>query len=263
MSLRLGRRGFCACCAGLLAAPFAAARAAPDADGSPQALELGLPDMQRIARDIWVARLAPGLWLHTTTDLIEPGIYYPANGLVLEREGGALLIDTGWSSQQARALTAWSRTALPRPITQAVGTHFHRDRIGGVVGLDTEGVTTLAHPLTCELAHSRGLAAPRPIHGFVESWRLGEDCELYFPGAGHTWDNIAVWLPLQQTLFGGCFLKSTTSRDLGNLADADIGEWRSSLLRVRDRHPARKTTVPGHGTLSGDAIAHTLGLLPA
>jgi glyoxylase-like metal-dependent hydrolase (beta-lactamase superfamily II) len=260
----LSRRGFCACCAGLAAAPFAAVASTPplQADGLPQALELGLADMQRIEKTIWVAKLAPGLWLHTTTGLIDPGIWYPANGLVLERDAGALLIDTGWSPEQGRALLAWSRTALPRPITQAVATHFHRDRLGGAVGLAHEGVPTLAHPLTFELARSRGLTEPTPIRGFIDSWRFGEDCELIFPGAGHTWDNIVAWLPRQQVLFGGCFLKSATSRDLGNLADADVGEWRGSLQRVSDRCRGRRITVPGHGSLAGDPVARTLALLP-
>jgi glyoxylase-like metal-dependent hydrolase (beta-lactamase superfamily II) len=258
------RRDFCACCAGLAAWPPAAkSQDAGPQDGLPQALELGLDRMRRIDRRIWVAPLAPRVWLYTATDLIDGGVYFPANGLVVERDGGSLLVDTGWDAAQAQALVAWSKTSLPAPITEAIGTHFHRDRIGGVNGLQRLSVPARAHPLTCELARSRGFTAPEPIHGFVESWRLGEDCELYFPGAGHTWDNIAVWLPRATVLYGGCFLKSRTSKDLGNLADADVGEWRTSLKRLSDRYPGRRIVVPGHGTIAGDAIAHTLALLPS
>ena len=259
------RRAFCACCAGLAAWPRMAAAAAPaeDADGLPQALELGVAQMRRIDKTVWVAPLAQGAWLYTATALIEPGIYYPANGLVLERDGGSLLIDTAWSPEQAESLLAWSKEALPHPITQAVATHFHKDRIGGILGLRRSGIATLAHPLTCELARSRGVAAPEPIHGFVESWRLGEDCELYFPGAGHSWDNIAVWLAAPAILYGGCFLKSATSKDLGNLQDADVGEWRASLTRTAARFAQARLTIPGHGAIAGDPVGHTLALLPA
>lgn len=256
------RRAFCACCAGLAAWPLAAA-SQPGTDGLPQALELGVPDMRRIDRTVWVAPLAPGAWLYTVTSLIEPGLYYPANGLVLEREGGALLIDTAWDPGQAEALLAWSKATLPHPITEAVATHFHKDRIGGILGLERAHIVTRAHPLTCELARSRGVAAPEPIHGFIESWRLGEDCELFFPGAGHTWDNIVVWLPRQGVLYGGCFLKAETSKDLGNLADADLGEWKTSVQRVKDRYRNPKLVIPGHGTIAGDALAHTAALIPA
>jgi glyoxylase-like metal-dependent hydrolase (beta-lactamase superfamily II) len=235
----------------------------PPIDGRPQELELGAPDMLRIDPTIWVARLAPGLWLYTATALIDGGVYYPANGLVLERPAGSLLVDTGWNPAQAQTLLAWSRTALATPITEAVCTHFHGDRIGGVNALQRAHIPARAHPLTCELARSRGVTSPEPIHGFIESWRLAEDCELRFPGPGHTWDNIVVWLPRQSVLYGGCFLKSQTSKTLGNLLDADVGEWSSSLHRVASLYPSPRVVVPGHGALAGDPIAHTLNLLAA
>ena len=89
---------------------------------------------------------------------------------------------------------------------------------------------------------------------------MGAGCELFFPGAGHTRDNIVVWLPRQRTLFGGCFLKSVTSRGLGNLQDADVGAWGPSLRRVQARYARASRIVPGHGSIAGDALAWTLGL---
>jgi glyoxylase-like metal-dependent hydrolase (beta-lactamase superfamily II) len=85
--------------------------------------------------------------------------------------------------------------------------------------------------------------------------------ELYFPGAGHTRDNIAVWLPRQRVLHGGCFLKSSTVGDLGYVRDADLGAWPASLRRLDAAYPARGIVVPGHGSIAGDAVTATARLL--
>jgi metallo-beta-lactamase class B len=258
------RRAFCACCAGLAAWPLAA-RAAPapgEAEGLPQAQELGLPDMERIGKSVWVARLAPGVWLHTTTGLIDGGFWYPANGLILEREGGSLMIDTTYEPEQALVLLDWSRTALNWPITGALATHFHRDRTGGIPGLQHRRITTLAPPLTCELAKTHTAPVPQPIEGFTgETHQLGEGCEVFFPGAGHTRDNVTAWLSDQKVLFGGCFLKSRTSPDLGNLQDAAVADWAASVTRLAAHYHEPRFVIPGHGTITGDPIDWTLKLL--
>jgi len=258
--------GLCACCAGTAWPSFAATSAASTGGlgpvGLPTALELGRDPMTRIGPDVWVARLAPGLWLHTTTAPIAGGAIFPANGLVLERPGGSLLIDTGNTSDQAERLLKWSRKALSGEITLAVATHFHTDRTGGIDGLARHGVRTVAHPLTCRLAREHGLPTPEPIDDFSgPAYALGKDCELFFPGAGHTRDNIVAWTPRQKVLFGGCFLKSVTSNSLGNVADAVIPDWTGSLGRLSERYPTPRAVVPGHGVVADDPIAWTRALL--
>jgi hypothetical protein len=227
--------GLCACCCCMplsrsLAATSAASMGNRGADGLPTLLELGVDPMKRIDQTVWVSRLAPGLWLHTTTAIITEGkgVYFPANGLILEREGGSLLIDTGYLPEHAAALLKWSKRRLRHPITRAVATHFHRDRTGGIPALEAAGIPTLAHPLTLDLSRSHGTATPTAAADFVQdAARVGE-CELFFPGAGHTRDNIVAWLPHYRALFGGCFLKSVTSPDLGNLADAAVPAWQAA-----------------------------------
>src|SRR5665213_1942692 len=76
--------------------------------------------MQRIGQTVWVSRMAPGLWLHTSTAIITEGggVYFPANGLILDRQEGSLLIDTGYLPEHAEALMKWSKQTLPNPIRQ-------------------------------------------------------------------------------------------------------------------------------------------------
>jgi metallo-beta-lactamase class B len=245
-----------------VAAVPAAPTGAFSSKGVPTLLELGTDPMQRIGETVWVAEIAPKLWLHSTTGAIPGNHMFPANGLILERATGSLLIDTGYTPEQAELLFQWSKLTLSGAITTVVSTDFHVDRIGGVDALKKLGVRAMAHPLICQLAAEHDMPVPEPLRTFgTKPYRFASDCELYFPGPGHTRANIVAWLPDQQVLFGGCFLKSTTSADLGNLADAVVSDWPASVRRMHEQYPTPKTVIPGHGTMKGDAVAQTLALL--
>jgi glyoxylase-like metal-dependent hydrolase (beta-lactamase superfamily II) len=259
------RGGVCLCCVAGTSAAFAAVSADSmgryGETGLPAALELGRPAMQRIAPDVWVAEIAPGVWLHTTTHPVG-GVMYPANGLALARADGAVLIDAGWTPAHGETLLQWAATSLPKPVRAGIATHFHDDRTGGTTALRARGLPMLAHPLTVELARSQNNPVPDAIAGFGDApFRFAEGIELWRPGGGHTRDNIVVWLAESGVLFGGCFLKSVTSPTLGNVADAVMSDWATSVTRTRARYAAARLVVPGHGTLDGDAIAATLALL--
>ena len=84
---------------------------------------------------------------------------------------------------------------------------------------------------------------------------------MFYPGAGHTQDNIVVWLPKQKILFGGCFVKSIHSKNLGNMEDASVKDWPKSIQKVINKYPNIKIVVPGHGKV-GDVnlLKHTAQL---
>ncbi len=217
--------------------------------------------MTRLDKTVWISALAPQLWLYTVTNKIAAGFYYPANGVIFERADGSVLIDTAYRPDQAETLLEWSKRNLASPIALAVATHFHNDRVGGIPALEKHNIPTLAHPRTCELARAQGSPVPQAIHGFKTKHRLVDGCELYFPGAGHTRDNVVVWFPRQAVLAGGCILKSSTSKDLGNLADSVVADWGASLLRVSKMYPKPRIVIPGHGTIAGDPIGTTMRLI--
>lgn len=218
--------------------------------------------MTKLSKTVWIGRVAPQLWLHSTTALISAGFYYPANGLIVEQKRGSLLIDTGYRPEQTETLLQWANRTLAAPVSVAFVTHFHDDRTGGIPALKQRGIRALARPLTCELARAHGFPVPEAIPNFDRgAYRFTPECELYFPGPGHTKDNVLAWFGAQRVLFGGCFLKSITSKSLGNLADANIPAWTASLHRVRERYPDPAIAIPGHGTIAPDALATTERLL--
>lgn len=90
---------------------------------------------------------------------------------------------------------------------------------------------------------------PIPKIGFKDQLNIqvgNEEAICSFLGAGHTKDNIVVFIPSQNLLFGGCLVKELNATK-GNLEDADIIAWSSTIQKVRSSFPTAKIIVPGHG----------------
>jgi glyoxylase-like metal-dependent hydrolase (beta-lactamase superfamily II) len=243
--------------AGFAALPSAAAART----GDPQALELAVPHMERISDTVRLARVTENVWIHTTTHVLDGVGYYPANGAIVRGPYGAFLIDTCWNPQQTHeVLEAWRRTSFA-DVTGALVTHFHGDRLGGLAALRERGIPAYAHPRTIALAGSHGVGL-RPLHGLHSGTRTLGSVEVFYPGEGHTADNVVAWIPADRVLFGGCLVKSITAPDLGYVADANIPVWPATIRRVA-RAYAPRHVVPGHGTIAGDPIAHTTSLADA
>nr|WP_246351793.1 MBL fold metallo-hydrolase [Sphingobium subterraneum] len=184
-------------------------------------------------------------------------MWYPANGLIVRGADGLTLIDPGWDRDSGEAIIAYARTTIGGTIARGIATHFHTDRVGGVPALRRAGIPALAGPLTVALARAYGTSEPDPIAALATGVAQIGPVELFLPGAGHTRDNISVWHAPTRTLFGGCLLKSITADDLGNMEDGDPAAYGSSLAALRARYPDRRMTVPGHGTVAGDPLAHS------
>ncbi|HYI00867.1 subclass B1 metallo-beta-lactamase [Hyalangium sp.] len=259
-------RVLCACLFLALGAACASSReplpsAVPqDGAGAPSGLETVGQSEYVLSDDVSVRRLAPGVWVHTTLGSEAYG-RYPANGLVIEDGEEALLVDAGWNPQQAERLLTWAREELRRPVRAAVVTHFHNDRTGGAKALTERGLPVYGLEETARLATTRGELAPS--HTFAQVQQLGP-IELFFPGAGHSQDNIVVWHRGSGVLFGGCFVKDAAAKNLGNVADADTSAWPASLERTRARFSQVRIVVPGHGLPGGrELLVHTQELLRA
>jgi metallo-beta-lactamase class B len=116
---------------------------------------------------------------------------------------------------------------------------------------------------TIELAGQHGLSLPE--HELRRQDRLalsGVLLETYYPGHGHTADNIVVWFGQDHVLDGGCFVKSMSAGTLGNLAEIDVPLWSKGVASVRQRYPGAEIVVPGHGDVGGlELLQHTAELL--
>ncbi len=214
--------------------------------------------------DVSFTELGHGVWLHSTYKDIAPWGLVLSNGIVVTRPRSALLVDTAWDDAQTASILEWAERR-GHPITAAVLTHAHDDKMGGVGLLRARGVATFAHPLSNELAPTRGLVPAE--HALVfDSDGLSTagalpGLTILFPGPGHTIDNIVVAVDGSPIVFGGCLIRPAESGTLGNTADADVGAWGSSTRKVANTFPRATVVIPSHGA-PGDRnlLTHTESL---
>ncbi|UII34410.1 subclass B1 metallo-beta-lactamase [Fulvivirga ulvae] len=216
---------------------------------------------QEGAYQIDVTKLDSGLYLYRSYAQYE-GNKVSANGLIVEANDSVVVIDSPWDNDQTTQLLDWIEVEIGKPVAAVVITHAHNDRIGGIATLHERNIKTVSSQLTKVYALKRGFEAPRKIFEKEITLSLGDYVvNVFYPGAGHTVDNTVVYIAPFDVLYGGCFIKSSGARDLGNIEDADLDSWANSIQNMRKRFPVPKMVIPGHGDHAPGAIENTLKLL--
>lgn len=204
-----------------------------------------------------IKKIAENVYQHISYKKIEPWGLVGASGLIVVDDKDAYLIDTPWTQEATQELILWVQSKKLK-VKSTIITHFHEDASGGIPFLNKLKINTYATRLTNNLLTRQ--QKENTSHEIVspEFELVNDTIEVFYPGAGHTDDNIVVWLPKSNILFGGCFVKSIKSRNLGNVEDASIKEWPISLQKVIDKYPNIQTVVPGHGKIGDiDLLKHT------
>ncbi len=234
----------------------------PDGPGKAAAPAPGVQSWD-VNPDLQVRLLQPGIWLHTSWHRYPDGSRMASNGLLVEESGHLLLIDTAWGDASTGALLNWIDQELHQPVTLAIITHAHDDRIGGATTLVQHGIPFVAHAQTRAIAARRGIPLPESLGDLAPGSAVQLDSvEVFYPGPAHAPDNLMVWIPDRRVLFGGCAVKAEEATSLGNLADADLASWPSAMRRTQERYGRAGTVVPGHGAVGGpELLQHTVDLL--
>ncbi len=221
------------------------------------------PDVIELSPDLSVRQLTRRVWIYTATAQL-PGIEnpVPANGLVLTSGYSAMLINLTWNDDQARVLADWINTRFEGKIELAVPTHAHQDCAGGLGAIKELGAEIWAlHKTTVKLYDLGGAVPNKSFQGEKALFCGDLEVELFFPGPGHTDDNIVAWIPEEKVLFGGCLLRALEAQDLGNVAEADLKAYPDTLKEVQDRYKDAEIVVPGHGNPGNrDLIKQTINL---
>jgi metallo-beta-lactamase class B len=207
------------------------------------------------------AELVPGVQVHTGYHMLGD-LRFPSNSLIVHTRDSVVLIDTGWGIKETRDIL---KHLKGRPVAACIVTHFHDDRTGGIPLLRKKGIRCWGSARTRELALARAEAAPDARLPDDTTFTIdGVRFNVFFPGPGHTQDNVVVWLPDQRVLFGGCLVKSTEAGTLGNIADADLSAWPATMERLQERFASALHVVPGHQRWGGpELLQHTIDLLKA
>jgi metallo-beta-lactamase class B len=180
-----------------------------------------------------------------------------ANGLIYINKKKAFIFDTPWTDTQTRKLIAWTEDSLNVKIVGFIPNHWHEDCMGGIISVHTKKIKSYANQMTIDIAKEKRL--PMPENGFNDSLHLSfgrQKISCYYPGAAHTFDNIVIWLPSEQILFGGCVLKGMEYNNLGFTDDGDINEYPNTLAWLLAKFPDAKIVIPGHGKYGGIELIH-------
>ncbi|MCB0699078.1 MAG: subclass B1 metallo-beta-lactamase [Chitinophagales bacterium] len=206
------------------------------------------------------------IYLYTSYGDVDNYKKIDANAVVVISGNDALLFDTPWDNAQATQIIAFIQDSLKKNILLSIITHAHVDRIGSIDALHKNNIPTFGYYRTAEEAPKHGHTKPEYLFYAIDTnFRCGSlDIVAYYPGAGHTVDNIVLYVPHKKFLYGGCFIKSGYSQTIGNIADADVAAWPESVKKMQQRftNTGIETVIPGHGSWkSANAIENTLRLL--
>lgn len=206
-----------------------------------------------------IRQLADNVYLHTSYKVVDGFGLVDSNGLVVVVNNAAYIIDTPWSAEDTEKLLAWLE-ARGLSVKGSLSTHFHADRTAGIELLNAKSIPTYASDLTNALLQKAGKT--RASHSFESNFWLVEDqIEVFYPGPGHSQDNVVVWLPNQDALFGGCFIRAAEATSLGNVSDAFVRQWPASAEKVLLKYGNARLVVPGHGKVgNASLLEHTRAL---
>lgn len=203
------------------------------------------------SEDLVVKKIGKHTYLHLSYLESETFGRVPCNGMIVVDKGEAIIFDTPATEKVSDELIQWVRQQLGTNIKAVVPTHFHEDCLGGLQAFHDAGIASYALNHTIQLAQKNGATLPQ--NGFDGTMRLAIGhtyVECAFLGEGHTYDNIVAYFPKDHALFGGCLIKADGAGK-GNLADANVETWSTSVKNVKAAYPDARTVVPGHGKYGG------------
>jgi metallo-beta-lactamase class B len=188
------------------------------------------------------------------------GKIIPANGMYIVTDNGIIMLDTPWDTTQFQPLLDSIKTKHHKAVVLCISTHFHDDRTGGLEYYRQKGMKTYTTLQTDAFSKKNNKKRAQFLFNGDSVFTVGQySFRAYFPGPGHTRDNIVVWFDKEKILYGGCLIKSTVDTDLGNLGDADVKKYASTIRNVQQKFKNPKFVIPGHNDwTSTKSIEHTL-----
>jgi len=208
--------------------------------------------------------LTKDFYIYTTYGEFK-NIKFPSNGMYILTDSGAIMVDNPWDTTQFQPLLDSIYAKHQKKVKLVISTHYHNDRTAGLEYYAQKGIRTYSSIYTYELC--RKFKEKQSEYFFTKDtiFRFGNyTMETYYPGGGHTKDNIVLWFAEKKVLYGGCLVKSLDSENLGNLRDADLASWSSSVRNVMMRYPFPGFIIPGHQSWkSKESLPYTLRLLKA
>lgn len=200
--------------------------------------------------DLKIEKLEEGVYVHTSFEEVNGWGVVSKHGLVVLVNTDAYLIDTPFTATDTEKLVNWF-VERGYKIKGTISSHFHSDSTGGIEWLNSQTIPTYASELTNELLKKDGKVQATHSFSGVSYWLVKNKIEVFYPGPGHTQDNVVVWLPENKILFGGCFVKP---HGLGNLGDANLVAWPKSAKILMSKYGKAKLVVSSHSEIGNASL---------
>ncbi|QDH79836.1 subclass B1 metallo-beta-lactamase [Echinicola soli] len=193
-----------------------------------------------------IKQVSPNTYVHISFLDTEDFGKVDCNGMIVISDGEAIIFDTPSTSSEADELITFLEGEKLQ-IKAVVATHFHLDCLGGLEAFHARKIPSYAYKHTLSLASQHGF--PQPKMGFPDELALkvgNKSVFVHYFGEGHTADNVIGYFPDDQVLFGGCLVKADGAGK-GNLEDANITAWSTTINKINAAYPNLKLVIPGHG----------------
>ncbi len=212
--------------------------------------------------DLKISHLSGDYYIFTTYKTIN-GNPFPSNGMYCITESGVVMFDTPWDTTQFQPLLDSIDKKHNKKVIMCIATHFHDDRTAGLEYLRSKGVKTYSSKQTFDLCKEHNEKQAEFYFTKDTTFTIGKKhFQTYYAGEGHTKDNIVIWCGDARILYGGCLVKSTENSGLGNIADANLNEWATTIKNILEKYPKPAYVIPGHFSwTSNQALEYTLKLL--
>jgi metallo-beta-lactamase class B len=216
---------------------------------------------QTIHPQLKITQLTGNFYIYTTYSIYE-GSQIPANGMYLVTDNGIVLFDTPWDTTQFQPLLDSLMQKHNKPVSICIATHWHSDRTEGLEYYRKLGIKTFTTFLTDEWSKRNNKKRAEYLMSKDTVFNIGNySFEVFYPGEGHTADNIIIWFPKEKILYGGCLIKGVQDKTLGYLGDANINEYETTLRKVKKKCTAPNYIIISHSDWNNNnSLQHSIKL---
>ena len=208
-----------------------------------------------------ITALKDNFYIYTTYSTYQES-RTPANGMYLFTKKGVVLFDTPWDTTQFQPLLDSIKKRHQKSVIFCLATHWHGDRTAGLEYYLRQGIPTYTTILTDQLSKKENgkraefLIAKDTVFHFDQY-----SFETYYPGEGHTKDNIVVWFNKEKILYGGCLIKGADAENLGFLGDGNTKAYETTLLNVQKKYSNPKYIIVSHANWKNNtSLKHSIEL---
>lgn len=208
-----------------------------------------------------ITPLTDNYYIYTTYNWYQ-GVRIPANGMYLVTDAGVVMFDTPWDSTQFQPLMDSIRFRHGKEVVMVLATHWHSDKTAGLEYYRQRGIKTYTTRATDELSKRNNKKRAEFLMTNDTVFQIGGYAlETFYPGEGHTTDNIVIWFPREKILYGGCLIKGANDKNLGFLGDGNVKAYESTLKNVQRKFPNPSFIIVAHSDWrSKRSLRHSINM---